>query len=283
MEFYTSLIEWTEHDTSYVRVFWAWASHLGEALHKMVNRAKASGISDPMVCEADPYEFDNLPETAMTSDDGVTYMSDAIHSFPMTCCYNLPYGVIQSCIEGDHEAEDIVVGYELDDQEDLIQLSAVVEEESLLGIYQDLITVLTDIRVFWIKIHDDWEDTGKEEIYVNEELITRDKISEFIRMNLRDTLHNGHITITTYSEAGATNLNISDHKMIIVLTYEKEIAERISSVLNKCGISKREKLISVECGFHHWHYRHPEGLDRRDLISLLKSQGFSHWDPSESA
>lgn len=282
-EFYTCIIEWPEGEISYLRVFWAWASHLGEALSKMTECAKAIGISNPIACEADPYEFSNLPDTAITQDEGQTYVDDTIHSFPTRYSYKLPGGVIKCCLEGDYEIEDIAVGYTMDNDEDLICVTAVVEEHNLLSIYSRLIKTLPDIAAFWIRLQDDWEEAGKEEIYVNEELNSFDNISELIEQERLNTLENGHVTITTFSKAGKTNLNISDHKIIVALTYEIDIAERFCDLLTEEGIRVKDELVTIEYGFHHRHYRHPKSQDRQSLISLLQRKGFSYWDPSDPA
>lgn len=279
-EFYTCLIEWSEGPTSYVRVFWAWASHLGEALEKMRKVAKGMGIGNPVLAQADPYEFDNLPATAVTEDGGATYVSDTEHSFPTENNFTLPYGVIHSCLEGEHETDEIVTGFEISQNEGgLIELEAVVEESELISVYLDAVAALSDVRVFWVKIHDDWENIGKEEIYVNEELVSQEAIKEFIKKHQLNTLQNGHVTLTTYSNEGQTNLNISDHKMIVAISFEKSVIDRIAEVLGGHRLNMRPELISVQYGFHHWHYRHPEAKGRSALIDLLKKEGFVIWEP----
>jgi hypothetical protein len=79
----------------------------------MLKCAKANGVSNPTLSEADPYDFDILPETAITDDGGDTYVAEAIHSFPTEYNFNLPYGVIHSCLEGDYETSDIAPGYQV--------------------------------------------------------------------------------------------------------------------------------------------------------------------------
>jgi hypothetical protein len=281
MDFYTSLVECAEGEKSHVQVYWAWGAHLGEALHKMKARAEALGGGSPIIVEADPYIFDSLPDTAVSEDNGETYVADNRHFFPPTACYRLPHGVVKSCIEGEYELEDIETGYELDESDDeLIEVSAVVEETDLSKVYLAVVGALSDIRVFWVKLHDDWEDAGKEEMYVNEQLTSLDAITRFIETNPLNTIRNGHVTLTTYAAAGATNVNIGDHKTIDILTYDKLVAGKVCEVLSSCGLNERENLVSIKYGFHHWHYRHPEAFNRPDLIDMLYTQGFSYWNPS---
>lgn len=280
MEFYTCLIEWSEGSTSYVRVFWAWASHLGAALEKMRKLAKDIGIENPVLSQTDPYELDNLPATAITEDGGLTYVSDTVHSFPTESSFALPYGVIHSCLEGEHEMDEIVPGFEISENEGgLVELEAVVEESNLIRIYLDAVATLSDVRVFWIKIHDDWENVGKEEIYINEELVSQKAIGKFIEKHKLNTVQNGHVTLTTYSDEGQTNLNINDHKMIVATSYDKNVIDGIAGVFRKHWLNMRQDLISVQYGFHHWHYRHSEAKKRSALIDLLQEEGFVIWEP----
>jgi hypothetical protein len=281
MDFYTSLIESAGVEKSYVQVYWAWGAHLGEAIHKMKARAVAQGVDSPLLVEADPYIFSSLPDTAVSENKGEMYYAGERHFFPPTACYRLPDGVVKSCIEGEYELEDIEAGYQLSELDDeLIEVSAVVEEKDLLKVYLAVVGALSEIRVFWVKLQDDWEDAGKEEIYVNERLDSLEAIAQFIRSNPLNTIRNGHVTLTTYATAGATNVSISDHKTIDILTYDRLVAGKVCAVLGGYGLNEKENLISISRGFHHWHYRHPEAFNRHDLIDMLHTQGFSYWNPS---
>jgi hypothetical protein len=281
MDFYTSLIECAGEEKSYLQVYWAWGSHLGEAIHKMKARATALGVVSPILVEADPYVFDSLPATAVSEDDGDTYYADNRHFFPPTACYRLPYGVVKSRTKDEYELEDIEAGYRLDELDDeLLEVSSVVEEEDLLKVYLAVVGALSEIRVFWVKLQDDWEHAGIEEKYVNEELASLEAIARFIQLNPLNTIQNGHVTLTTYADTGATNVNISDHKTIDVLTYDRLVADKVCEVLRGCGLNEKDDLISIREGFHHWHYKHPGAFDRRGLIDMLYTQGFSYWNPS---
>lgn len=286
-DFFNVLIGWCEGETSCLQNFWAWGSHLGEALDKVIRAAENSGIDNPIAREASLYDFDALPETVVTEDEGQTYIDDTIHAYPSEYDYALPYGVVKSYGgeddgDEDYDTADITVGYEVTEEDDLIEISAVIEEHDLLDIYLALVGVLPDIQVFWIKIEDHWEEVEETAIYVNQQLDSQEKIAAFISQHELDTLKNGHVTITTYANAGATNVNISDHKTIVVLTYEPAIATALCNVLDGRGIKATANLISIMYGFHHWHYRHPEALDRQSLINHLQEHGFHYWEPDNA-
>ena len=273
--------------------FWAHGNHLGEALDKALKSAEAYDIPNPIAVEAASADLDDLPKVAESYDNGETYVHNTIHTFPLEPTYRLPYGVIESSPgKNDYTTEDLTVGYatEVDEEEeddDLFELRAVVNEEDLLPIYLDLIDALPEVAVFWIKLQKNWEnpyqndeddDDDSEEIYIIKSLNSRKSIAEFIEHNRRDLLLNGHVTITTYSRTGETNLNISDHKMIVVLTYDEDIVVRMGELLEKRGVYEQYEVVGVDKEFPHMHYRHPQSRDREGLIELLKNEGFEFWN-----
>lgn len=283
MYFYSCSVEWSQSETSSLRNFWAWALDIGEALDKVQKCAVKEGISNPIVRYIDYYDFDDLPETVFSNDEGETFVDNEIYTFPIEHCYRLPFGIILSFEEGEYEDTSIRLGYSIITLENkLIEVEAVVEEHDLLPIYLDLVQVLPTIRAFWIKLSDDWEDKGEEEIYVNDEINSLEQIKRYIEENKIDTLLNGHLTVTTYSDEGQTNVNISDHKTLIVMTYNKKLSQKFSDVFKKYELKRKAKLISVAGGFHHYHYKHPKGLNRENLIEKLKEQSFNYWNNAVS-
>jgi hypothetical protein len=112
-------------------------------------------------------------------------------------------------------------------------------------------------------------------------LNTAQSIAEFVNRHRNDTLLNGHVTITTFSPTGATNLSISDHKMIVVLTYDEDLAVRMGQFLEHREVHEQYELVGVDHEFHHWHYRHPQSRDRQGLVELLKAEGFELWVPDD--
>jgi len=284
IDFYIVMMGWSEGETSCLQSFWAWGAHVGDALEKATQAARISGIEAPIVREVGLYDFSSLPESAVEDEDSQTYVDDTIHCYPTEYEYKLPYGVVKSSDyeDEDYDVTDITAGYERSSRDDLIEISVVVAEEELVETYLELVKSLPAISVFWISLQEDWENEGKLEIYINQQLTSGAAIGEFIEAHSIDTLMNGHVTLTTYCEQGATNLNISDHKTIIALTYDSEIAANFCDVLDKRGIVARDKLPSIMFDFGHWHYRHPDSLDRPGLIEMLKHTGFEYWEPDET-
>lgn len=278
--FYNCLIEWSEGDESNLRNFWTWAEDIGEAIEKIYEGANKLDIKNPIARYIDFYDFDELPDEVFSINDGNVFVAEEFHIFPTEYCYKIPTGVILSFEECEFDDTQIEPGFDLNDYENgLIEIEAVVEEPEILKVYLDLIEVLPEIRVFMVKIQEDWESDNSEEIFINEQITTIELVNNFIESNRINTLENGHLTLTTYFDEGQTNINISDHKSLVILTYDKDIAEKCCQILKKHGLSEKEKLICIARGFHHWHYKHHKGLDRKGLVRKLKDQHFIKWQP----
>ena len=277
-DFYYCTVEWTEAENSYLGMYWTWAFHFGEAINAVEDCAKKDGYENPKATFIDFFDFDELPEDAIVIDDK-TYMDKEIYSYPTEDVYKLPVGVIFAPGEHSFDESQIKPAYEIGHHEDgTIEIEAVVEATEIMPIYVELVSILPEIRVFWLKLADDWESADAEQLFVNEAVNSPAKVLEYIENNSFDTLQNGHVTITAYFDDGNTNINISFHKSIVVLTNDKDLAAKFTGILKKRGLRKKKQLISIANGFHHWHYRHHESLNRADLIEKLKTQGFKEWD-----
>lgn len=261
-----------------MKIFFVWAEDIGEAISRAVSSAKKLGIRDPLVENVDYYDFASLHQDANPVVEGESYASKYTHYFPTRYYYKLPNGVVFALGEKEDDDEDKIRPSfkNWKDEDGLITIEAVVEADDLLEVYLELISVMSEIRAFWVKFHEDWESTG-ETIYVNEKLDSANRIETFLKKNKIDTLWNGYVILTTYFDEGATNLNISDHKTIEVLTYSKKTASKVVNVLRRRGLKRPRNFIRVSAGIHHWHYRHPNGRGREALADKLTEQGFRVW------
>jgi hypothetical protein len=282
MEFFRALVEWSEDGRSCFRTYWTWAEHIGDAIERIRCCANNAGIDDPIVGEIEPVDIEDLAEESISNDD-ITFASGTVHSAPFESAFRIPYGVALSLAKGPHDPKDLAVGHLVKaEEEGLIELEAVVEEASLLRVYLHLVRRLPDIEVFWIKLHQDWEEPGEEEIYANSDLSSIASIESFLSQNLLDTVLNGYVTITAYSNLGQTNLNISDHKTIVIMGYDRAPIEEMSLALEEHGVPRQKEMAMVSCEYHHWHFRHPRSKSRADLVESLEENGFTKWDPNAS-
>ena len=278
---FTCLVEERGTAEPFVQVYWARDEHLGGALEKMQVAARANGLRDPAMREADPYDLDNLQGEVEPDPAADVFWALERYSFPPEPTFALPYGVIGSCIEGERDIGDIVAGYSLNKSENgLTTLEVNADEVELVPLYEEFLQAHSSYRVFWYLLHDHWLDDGSNNLFlINEELNTPARIIEHLRLHERDAIMNGFVTLTAYLQQGSTNVKVSDHKRIVIATYSDEIAAGYVKLLDRAGYDRDDDLTSIDQGIHHWHYRHPASRDRAALVEHLRQLGFKDWKP----
>ena len=278
---YTCLIEEQNSLSPFVQVYWAYATHIGEAIELMVQAARANGLSNPEPREIDPFALERLRAEVIPASSAQVFWAVNRHHFPPERVFQLPYGIIASCLEGEHDSSDITAGYSRGkNAEGMTTIEVNVERNDLLSLYERLLQVQDSYKVFWYLLHDHWEEQ-EDQFLVNEHLTSAATISAHLRRHSLDAVQNGYVTVTAYGTEGATNLNISDHKHVVVLTYADELAEAYCATLQAAGYPEVIELVSIDQGIHHWHYRHPDSRSRAALMAYLCTIGFMDWHPPQ--
>lgn len=194
--------------------------------------------------------------------------------------FQLPYGVVLSGNKGDFEPELISEGFtKYTDDNGTEHLDVVVDRTRLLDTYFKILENLKSIRVFWIKVAKDWENSEVAEFYANKEFNNLYKIKKIISDNLNDIFLNGHVSIAVYSSDSATNICIDEHKKIQISTESNEFIKMSSKYIQNIGFKYYEydEFHSVDHGYYHWHYRPSNSDNRSDLIKYLKDNSFFLW------
>jgi len=251
---------------------------MGEAIDSVLNDCVHVEIKHPIVSEADYVEFTSLPENAVRVKRSRVWYAPVRHYFPTRKAFVPPVGIIQSSKEGEHDYELIREGFSLSKTDDgIYEVEAAIERDKLFDTFVELMKSLPSIKVFWIKLAADWEKQNQEEFWTNENLNTAELIESFLTTHFNDTVANGYVALTTYSDVGQTNLTIDTHKTIKVLTKSPTIQQKMAGVLRGMGFEKMLEFHSLEYRFHHWHYRLTKTMSRTKLISALRKWGFNFW------
>lgn len=279
MNWYRCLVEECGEDTAFYQTYWSEASHIGAAVEQVLAAAREAGLIHATPTEIDLCGIDDIDSAALPDKQGRTFRSESRFFFePEGPSFRLPYGVIGASGEGGRDVQDIETGYAREkDDSGKTTISVNVSQPDLIPLYAKLLEAKPVYRVFWHHIHQDWED-GADHFLVNEALSTPAAILEHLSANPLDSLLNGHVTLTAYLEEGATNLNISEHKQIVIHTVSEEIADFYQNLLEAAGYPGKDDLVSVTHHIYHWHYRHPDARDREDLVKHLHAMGFTDWE-----
>lgn len=218
-DFFRVMIEGVDSEYSFFQTYWSPGTHIGEAIDSVLDACVSMGIKDPIAREADYCDFDSLPEYAAQVKRLQVWHVRGRSFFTSENSFLAPIGIICSGKTGEYDYELIKEGFSLwTTDEGIYQVEAAVERDKLFPTFVELMKRLPSIRVFWIKLAADWEDQGREQFWTNEDLNTAEAISDFLTSHSNDTVANGHVALTAYSDVGQTNLTIDTHKTIKVLT-----------------------------------------------------------------
>ena len=277
------LIESVEPDESFIQLFWSPASYPGQAIESVLKACIRRGIRNPIARELDYVHFNPSRDKAvLDKKSNVFYARERIY-FPTEKSFIAPFGIIASPQRGERDYELIKEGFYLSKNDDIYDVEAAIEDDKLFSTFVELINRLPSIRVFWIKLAADWEDSDREEFWTNEKLNSSESITTFLTTNSRDTVQNGHVALTAYSDVGQTNLSIDTHKTIKVLTKSAKIQRTMAAVLRSLGFKELSRFYSLEYGYHHWHHRPFRSKSRTRLVSTLKKAGFNLWKSQSQA
>ena len=276
--FFRVMIESVEPVHSFIQIFWTSATHPGEAIEKVLRACASVGIKNAIASELDDFDFKSLPASTIYDKKLDVFYSKGRTYFPTEKTFTAPFGIIKSFSNGKYDYDLIREGfYEGKSRGGIYEIEVVVERDRLFNAFVQLVKRLPSIKVFWIKIAEDWEDASREEIWTNEKLNTVELIADFLKARWRDTVANGHVALTVYSSAGQTNLLIDTHKTLKILTKSATIQRKMSAGLRRLGFEQLSKFHSLEYGYYHWHYRPAGSRSRTRLIAALKRDGFTFW------
>lgn len=275
------LVESKETDTeSFLQYFWTWAEHIGIALSKVANAAKKQGIDNPYCSEIALYDFDDFDTSSdelKQIEDTDIFVSTTRHYYPTEPCLRLADGVVGAMQDGDFDAEDLQAGFDAYLDDEFYCINAVLEQEQILPLFLKLSATLPNIKVCWVVVTDAWEDTDVNQFWANTALNNMVSIKPFLEYTKKNILKNGLVSFTVFSDEGATNLSITDHKEIRLVTHSEQVQQTMVQTLLASNIQQSNELNSISGGFHHWHYQQADSLNRTDFIQFLQAEGFTFW------
>lgn len=275
---YRIMIESIEPETSFFQTFWSRATHPGEAIDAVLSACDRLSIRNPIARELDYVDFDSPFDGVVHQLESDVWYQQGRTFFPTEKSFTAPFGIIESGEKGPHDYELIREGFRLSQiEEDIYEVEAVVERDKLFDTFIELTKRLPSIRVFWIKLAGDWEDRGRQEFWTNEDLNTIEAITSFLTSHSNDTIANGHVALTVYSDVGQTNLSFDTHKTIKVLAKSAEIQRDMADHLLSLGFEELSEFHSLEYEYYHWHYRPTQSKSRTELIEALKRNVFTLW------
>ena len=274
-------------ETGIVGNFYAYGSHLGEALEKTIKASIEFKFANHNLTEASSLEkideIDNNEELIKIADD--VYMRPTTYTFPYDDPakeFVPPIGIVKNVFEGEYEYDLIkesFVAYGADEN-GIYEFELVIEKKNLIATFIKAIGFLPTIDGFWIYIKDYWED-AQTELWVAKHFTDQKSVIEFLKQQNLSTLENGYLDIVIHSLKGETNLTLDDHKKIQLHTRNEDVFNGFIGNIIDLGFEQTQDFYSLEFGYHHIHYRPENSLSREDFKQMIKEHRFElidKWD-----
>jgi hypothetical protein len=272
------MIESVGPESSFFQIFWSPATYPGEAIESVLSACAQLGVTRAIARELDYLEFDASAENVVYDKKLNVFYGVERYSFPTESAFTAPTGIIWTGQKGEYDYDLIQEGFSFwKTDEGIYELEVAIEKDKLFDSFISLMNVLPSIEVFWIRLAGDWENESREELWTNEKLNTVAAITSYLTDRSADTIANGHVALTTYSNAGQTNLYIDTHKTIKVLTKSATIQRQMADSLKSSGFNELSEFHSLEYCYYHWHFRPAQSKSRKKFIRMLKQDGFRLW------
>ncbi len=274
-------------ETGIVGNFYAYGSHLGDALEKVIEASKEYSFSNHNLTEAsylDTFEvIENNSELLEIANK--VFMRPTTYTFPFDDPdkeFVPPVGIVKSVYEGEYEYDLIkenFVAYGANEN-GIFEFELVLTKENLIDTFLKTIDFLPSMDGFWIYIKNFWE-TGLTELWVAKHFTEKQIVKDFLLSHKIDTLENGYLDIVVHSLSGETNLTLDDHKKIQLHTKGEKIFQNFLENITDLGYEQTREFYNLEFGYHHFHYRLADSLTRENFKQMLTENNFEIIDKRE--
>ncbi|WP_336129229.1 hypothetical protein [Mesoflavibacter sp. CH_XMU1422-2] len=280
-EFWYFLLQGTlDNKTGVYSNYYAYGTHCGDCLSKAMETAQNEGVIKPELietCRLDDLESFELPKDAIE-------MSSDIFMLPTFNTYELkeeeteftpPTGIAFGTDENEYETDlikECFVAYNKNDN-GIFEFELVADNSRLIETYFKAIDFLPTTDGFWIYIRDHWENE-QTELFAGKDLISKEDIIKFLKLNSESTLKNGFIDIVVHSKKGETNLTLDEHKKIQLHTKDESVFNEFIGKIVGIGFEQTRDYYNIEFGYYHWHYRTDKSLNRTEFKKMLREKNF---------
>ena len=267
--------------------FYAYGTHLGDALDKVINASNEFKFSNHNLIEADILEsFDVIENNAELMKIGEdVHMRQTIHTYPLDdqdMDFVPPTGIVKSVDDGEYDYELIeenFVAYGADEN-GVFELELAPTKKNLEDTFIATIGLLPTIDGFWIYINDYWENESTE-LWAAKHFTDKQTVIDFINQQKKNTIENGYLDIVVHSTKGETNLNLNAHKKIQLHTKDETIFNSFGRSIIDLGFKQTRDFYNLEFGYHHFHYRPSSSLARAEFKQMLIDNKFELIDNIE--
>ena len=264
--------------------FYAYGTHLGDALNKVIKASNEFKFSNYNLIEADILDnfdvIENNAELMKIADD--VYMRQTTHTYPLDdpdVDFVPPTGIVKSVDDGEYDYELVkenFVAYGADEN-GVFELELSLTKKNLADTFIAAMGFLPTIDSFEIYINDYWENESTE-LWAAKYFTDKQTVIDFINKQKKNTIENGYLDIVVHSTKGKTNLTLNAHKKIQLHTKDETIFNSFGKSIIDLGYKQTRDFYNLEFGYNHFHYRLADSLARAEFKQMLIENKFELMD-----
>lgn len=280
-EFWYFMLQGTlDNETGCFTNFYIYGDHCGSALEQAFQIARSEGIQEPQLIETtrlDILENFKLPDEAVRVNSE-SFMLPNINAFELNheeYSFIPTTGVAFDTEEAELDPDLIqqnFVAY-AKNENGIFEFELVVDNSRLSDVFYKTLDFLPSIDGFWLYISSEWENS-EYELWASKKIINKEDLIIFLESNEESTLKNGYVRLVAHTQLGETNLTLSDHKKIQLHTKDESIFSSFIGNIVDLGFEQTKEFYDIEFGYHHWHYRTANSLNRSSFTELLRKEQF---------
>ena len=271
---YKILVDGRMGNDGCIQTYWVSTDYLGVAIESAIEAAKAMKVSNPIACVAIVVE--DVPiETVQVKPN--VYFPEETHLYPIEPeddRLRYPIGIIPSDNTSHSDPDEIVEAYTVNSDETPFCVEVVVDRRRIENVFFQLVEMLPSASALEIRICGHWDDTRKTGIWLSPDWDSPKKVVSYLKRYKYDLLYNGFVEVSVYSRQEKSTLRLDDHKIIEFYSEHTRYLEDFVGNVEQLGFKPRAPFLTIARGFHHFHYRPSNSLDRVALANALEADGF---------
>lgn len=261
--------------------FYATGDHLGEALELALKNVDKLDLINCELIEASRLgsidEFDLSDDTQEIAEN--LFLKSGLSTYKIKKSeteFISPTGIVKTSDDGEYDFDLIkehFVAYNKDEN-GVYSFTMTPDKRNIEKLVFNSLEFIPSVDSLAIFLENDWENDKETEFWVNEGLVEKQPIIDFIKTNISNTIRNGYVSTVIYCSTGETNLVVDSHKHLKLTTKDLGVFDNFIKQIKGLGFKQTRDFYSLEYGFYHWHYRPYDSLDKSGFRDLLKTNKF---------
>lgn len=262
-------------DPEGTRVVVAPGEHLGAAIEIARSRAARRDEAWPVAAEQAAAGEVPLGESV---GKGVVVERAAPEGLPT---FHWPSGVLPS-FEGARALGAVHEGHHRSVREAVHSVEAVIAGDRLVEVLMQVVELLPAADNIEVRVAGHHDAAGTTEVWLSPRMADVRKAIRFLDDHDVELLANGHVEVAVYLRKQRSTLRLAEHKTLVWLTEDPELAETFAGWMRARGVPERDELALVST-VDHYHWRPTATRTRAKLLQHLERARLRRVDSWQAA